>query len=441
MIGAMSRRARNAPPERATRTRELFEQLAVGAPAGASPLRIDEDGGVIFRVKVLGRFSRNNHGLSEAENGTDYGPSMRRAIAEYEGKKVKCNHPSDRTNPGKERPVEDTFGVLRNCVIESDESGEPAIWADLHCLTTHPMYPRVVEDVKKGLGVYGLSHNATSRRERFDRASRRLVIEELATVRSVDLVDKPATNRNLWESERPMKSNLRDLIESRLPKWSGPRRKWARKLLEDDAMAAPLGEGADAGDAGAADPDDALKGGFDAACRAVLDGDMSADEKIAKLRKLLKAHEKLTQDDEPEPPADDDGAGDDLEESVGDGSKNQDGQKGAMEFYDAWDRPSRHKKESESDELRLLRGEKAVRQLCESLGVSLSDAQVEAGAAIAAGRRKSYVESFQGRPGLKTPKSAPPGGRPPQEGKAKDRLESEGERKASVADDLAALRG
>lgn len=165
-----------------------------------APLKIDKDKGIIYRVKVLGRFSRNSHGAAEAENGTEYTlQAMKSELPLIEGRKVKTDHPPDRTNPGKERTIDATFGVLRNCLIESDEHGDPAIWGDLHCLTTHPMYPRVLEDVEKQLGVYGLSHNAAASKERMDRDRGLLVIEEIGIVRSVDLVDKPATNRNLWE--------------------------------------------------------------------------------------------------------------------------------------------------------------------------------------------------------------------------------------------------
>lgn len=426
--------------------RELLEQFAVSAGARTgSPLRIDEDAGVIFRVKVLGRFSRNNHGLTEAENGSEYSPGcMKSALADYEGRKVKCNHPADRANPGKERPVEDTFGILRNCVIESDEHGEPAIWADLHCLTAHPMYPRVVEDVKKGLGVYGLSHNAAAKRERFDRANKRLVIDELATVRSVDIVDKPATNRTLWESERVMPNttttSLRELLESRRPKLSKPRKLWADRLLEDDAMApamdAPQEMPED--DAGG-DEDDALWTGIRGAIEKLYEkfkaGSMDAKEVGRQVTEYLKAHDKLTGDDEPEePPADD------ASESEDDDEDDKGKGKGAME----------------SEELREFRAEKAARQLCESLEFkSPTTTQIEAVAGMKTDKgKRELIESFKAqaasaatpaKPGFKTPKSAPPGGTKPPEAKkpgnaGREVQESEEERKSAVANDLAVLR-
>lgn len=417
----MSKRAKSASPDRVAKMRELLEQFGVSA-AGGSPLKLDEATGVIFRAKVLGRYSRNNHGLVEAENGSEYSPAcMRSALAEYEGKKVKCNHPADRANPGKERPVEDTFGVLRNCVIESDEKGEPAIWADLHCLTSHPMYPRVVEDVKKGLGVYGLSHNASARRERFDRAARRLVIEELAQVRSVDLVDKPATNRTLWESEqKPMPTTLRNLLESRLPKWSKPRRAWARVLLEDDGMA-PMTDAPVGAEAEGADPDEMLWSGFKAAIMAVLDAsDATAEEKAKRIAKYIKSHDKLTSGCEPEGP-------DEVEEG---------------EECDKGD-----KDKQESEELAQLRAEKAARQLCEGLALANpTTAQVAAVAGVRDDKiKRELIESFKAAPARPThagkpPRSAAPGaaGKKDQQQKPRETLEGE---KDEIAESFRILRG
>jgi len=428
----MPSRTKTKPPTK--HQRALFEAVAFGAGVHTSPLEIDEEAGIIFRVKVLGRFSRNNHGLTEAENGTDYLPCMRQAIGEYEGKKVKCNHPADRSQPGKERPVEDTFGVLRNVLLEDDENGEPAVWADLHYLTSHPMAPRVVEDVKKGLGVYGLSHNAAAKRERFDRANKRLVIEELATVRSVDLVDKPATNRTLWESEMPAPktTNLRELLEARYGDWSKPRQLWADRLLEDDGMAplmdAPVDAPADDGD-----EHDALWAGFKAAIDKLFDkyvsGDMDEKEVGKQVTEYLKAHKKLTGSDEPEEPP----AKDASESEDGDDKKDKD----AME----------------SEELKQFKAEKKARELCESLGFVPTTLQVEAVAGVRGDKRqRELAESFKpkdaGNPakpgGPKPARSAAPGTvnapKDPKKDRPRDTLESEADRKAAVESDLATLR-
>jgi hypothetical protein len=181
--------------------RTLLELVAPTTRPGAR-LRVDTDAGIIFGVRVLGRFSRNSHGAPGAVNGTEYTRAcMESALPMYEDAPVKVGHPADRNRPGVERSPTETFGTLRNARVETDEQGEPCVRADLHFYTTHPLAERVVEDVQRGLGKFGLSHNAAAARERVDRGSRRLVIESLALVRSVDLVDNPATNRNLWEAD------------------------------------------------------------------------------------------------------------------------------------------------------------------------------------------------------------------------------------------------
>ncbi len=374
----------------APRQRALLEQFAVGTAVGTPALEIDREQGIIFGVKVLGRYSRNNHGLVEAENGSEYSPAcMRSAIAMYEGAKVKLNHPRDRTKPGAERDVDDNYGVLRNVRIESEADG---VRADLHYLKTHRKTPEILEDVERQLGLWGLSHNAAAARERFDRGAKRLVIEELATVRSVDLVDKPATNRNLWESEyRPVSTCLRDLLESRRPKWSKPRRKWADRLLEDDAMAptmdAPVEAPADGGD-----EDDALWSGFKGAIDKLFEkyaaGEMDEKEVGKQVVEYLKAHKKLTAADEPEAPKADASESDDDD----DGSKDK----------------------VESEELVTLRREKAARDLCESLGYTPTALQIEAVAGIKDGKRQrelaeSYKPAGKTGGGFKSPKSAAPG--------------------------------
>lgn len=398
--------------------RDLVEQVAVGIP-GQTPLKIDEANGVIFRVKVLGRFSRNNHGLTEAENGSEYTEGfMRSAIPMYEGCKVKVNHPPDRSRPAAERDVDDTFGILRNVRIESDEQGNPATWADLHYLNAHPLAPRVVEDVKKGLGVYGLSHNASAKRERFDRAARRLVIEEPAMVRSVDLVDKPATNRNLWESERTaVKITLRDLLESQRKRFSTNRQSWMDRLLEMDGMAACEDEMAPET---AADPDAALWSGFTAAIQAILDqyksGEIDASAATKSIGEYLKTHTKLGQKDDPEP------ASESEEDDVADKEKKTDDS----------DEEKKEKQESEVEkrvaalesENAKLKSDQKVRELCESEGLATpTKVQLKALALLESDAdRKELIGSWKSAGvgnKFKTPKSAATGSVKPAGGDKK----------------------
>jgi hypothetical protein len=338
------------------RPRHLLEQVTSSAP-----LRVDEVNGVIFRVKVLGRFSANSHGMAGATNGTDYGPCMAKARSLYEGQRVKADHP-ERGKAAHPRSVTDTLGVLKNVVVEGDERGEPAVWADLHCLTTHPLAPRVIEDAKKGMGAFGLSHNASSlpSGERLDRANRRLVIEELAVVRSVDLVDRPATNRTLWESQS-VKTTLRELIEDL--KLTPRRAKRRKALLEDAGMGAPLDAPMDAPPADA-DPAEGISAAFKAAIMSVIDGAMSRNEDpkaaLKKVKKLLDSHGDINGD----------GVVDDADLDAADDADDAD-----------------EEKTEAVKELARTKHKLAVRELCEEMGVTadktllgtLEDLSVEKG--------------------------------------------------------------
>lgn len=279
----------------ATNHPKLLEQSVIG-PAGQPPLVVDREAGVIRGVKVLGRFSPNCHGLKGVTEGTEYTPACFKASASlYEGAKIYTNHPDekDRKRPASPRTIDEPLGVLRNCVASDD-----GLRADLHYLKSHPMANRVCEDVERGMGVFGLSHNADAGASRV--VNGKLVIESIAKVHSVDLVDKPATNKNLWESHAMPTVTLRHLVEA--IKFKGTRARWALKVLED-------GETADAPMEAPAEettPEDAMSDGFRKACYSVvdkmIDGETDLAEGLKKLKDLITSHGKLTAKADPEEP-------------------------------------------------------------------------------------------------------------------------------------------
>lgn len=333
----MSAALKTAPRATPTWTRR---PLTEAVQACDSPLKVDKDRRIIFGVKVLGRFSRNSHGLREAVNGTEYTPQcMREALPLYEGVEVMANHAAGPA--AKARGVEDVLGVLRNARVEED-----GIRADLHYLDSHRTTAAVLEDVERAIGVFGLSHDAEAGRERFDRQSRRLVIESLKSVKSVDLVRKPASNRNLWESG-DMKT-VRQVIESL--DLSGRWGDWRKRLLEDHVMGPAMD--AAAPDAGSGD----LKGALMAALTPMLDDAFESGDPaklIAALKDFVKLHAKHTGkgDAEPEEPkteADEDGDKDDA-------------------------KPDDVKTEALKDENEKLKHKLKVRQLCEEAGVAKPD--------------------------------------------------------------------
>lgn len=176
----------------------------------AGPLRVDRDQGVIHGVKILGW---------ESDNGRRYLPEAgREAVPLYEGCKVFLDHPEKRSGT---RDDADAFGRLRDVRWEKD-----GVYGDLHFFMSHPMAARVCEDVERGLGVFGMSHNAQGEGETVDGV---FVIHHIVEVRSVDLVSEPATVKNLWESKMASrKQRIHAILESR--KLTASQRRFLKRL-------------------------------------------------------------------------------------------------------------------------------------------------------------------------------------------------------------------
>lgn len=372
-----------AAPRKSTTPRPLVEWAAAAGDSTEPALKIDKDKQTIYGVRVLGRYSRNAHGQAGADNGTEYTLAcMDDAVARglYEGVEVLANHEqlSGQTQGLKqrktERGVEYVVGVIHAPRREGD-----GIRGDLTYYTTHPMSARVVEDVEKRIGALGLSHDASAAKERFDRAAGRLVIEKLAAVNSVDLVRKPATNRNLWEGQQPMKKTLRQLLEALT--LTPVRQAWRKRLLEDGDMADPMATEMEA--PAGTDPDQALADGFRAAINAVLDAeDMDAAAKLAKIKTLLTTHEKLTAAEEPAEPVQED---EEKKKAAADKDKTEAVKENAK-----------------------LKHKLAVRELCETLGVAADKVLLESLEAVPLATARKLAEREKARGGK--PRSSGLGG-------------------------------
>lgn len=167
----------------------------------SAELRVDEENAVILGVKVLGADSANNRTYEAA--------AMEQAARLYEGSEVNIDHP-DRGTPDLDRTLAEGFGVLENVKQRGD-----AVYADLKYLKTHPLAEMVIERANRMPGNFGLSHNAegTVRME-----DGRQIVESIETVRSVDLVRNPATNKSLFESETPVKKKtLLEITKAKYP--------------------------------------------------------------------------------------------------------------------------------------------------------------------------------------------------------------------------------
>jgi len=145
--------------------------------------RVDAKAGVIRGVKILGPRSRNGRQYSMR--------AMEQAAALYEGVRVNLDHPG-RNEPSSGRSLADRLGVLRNVRVERN-----GVYGDLFLLTSHPLAAMVIEAAEKMPGTLGLSHNAEGH---ISTENGRAMVETIASVHSVDLVQNPATVAGLFEN-------------------------------------------------------------------------------------------------------------------------------------------------------------------------------------------------------------------------------------------------
>jgi hypothetical protein len=152
--------------------RESFGQAGMVADA-AQP--------VLKNVKILGLESLNKRRYNREAAG--------KAVGLYEGRAVNIDHP---LKPSEPRPLGSRFGILRGVKQDADGS----IRGDLHYNPHHPMAETVKWWAQNQPGALGLSHDAVGR-GRDDAGT--WVVEEIVSVRAVDLVADPATTKGLYE--------------------------------------------------------------------------------------------------------------------------------------------------------------------------------------------------------------------------------------------------
>lgn len=261
--------------------------LAEIAFTSASESKVDTAAGVIRGVKVLGLESKNTGrtlGLDHREFGDAVDKpyaytleALRAAVPFYENIGVYVDHPEfsydatgKRSISRRDRKTAERFGKLVNVRVT-----ETGMFADLEYLKSHPLAPMVAEAAERMPEQLGLSHNAGGRPEL---RNGRIVITEIADVRSVDLVgERPGTTTSLFESANPTKGTtvkitLKQLFEAADPKAAS--KPLLAKLLELDAAMGDMpmdyaGEVAPTTEAPAAE--DQLKSGLLAAVTAKLE--------------------------------------------------------------------------------------------------------------------------------------------------------------------------
>lgn len=159
--------------------------------------RVDQDAGVIRGVRILGRRSRNGREYSDG--------ALAQAARLYQRLGVNLNHPHRPSADGA-RDVQDGFGWLEAIEVRPD-----GVYGDLHYFRAHPGADLIVEAAMRNPRRFGLSHHAEGRVVQRDG---RLIVESIESVRSVDIVQNPATNLGLFESETPtVLRPLRDILQ------------------------------------------------------------------------------------------------------------------------------------------------------------------------------------------------------------------------------------
>jgi hypothetical protein len=163
----------------------MLEQLHEYCSSRGLSIPIDRAAAVIRGVKLLGLTSKN---------GREYPAAvLERARALYEAAKVNVNHPKG--HPSAPRDYQDRIGVIRSVEVRSGEG----LFGDLHYNPKHVLAEQLAWDAEHAPENVGFSHNVRARTTRRGDA---VIVEEILSVNSVDLVADPATTSGLFENEK-----------------------------------------------------------------------------------------------------------------------------------------------------------------------------------------------------------------------------------------------
>lgn len=145
-----------------------------------STLKVDHEKGIIPACKILGRVSANNR---------EYTPgSITNAIQLYESCAVFVDH----GKKGEVRSYRDRLGQFKNVSEQAD-----GLFGDFHFNPKHALAEQIAWDAENCPSNCGFSHDAEAHVSRKDGKQ---IVESILSVRSVDLVAKPATTAGLFES-------------------------------------------------------------------------------------------------------------------------------------------------------------------------------------------------------------------------------------------------
>jgi predicted regulator of Ras-like GTPase activity (Roadblock/LC7/MglB family) len=244
------------------------------------------------------------------------------------------------------------------------------VYGDLHYLKSHPQADVVAEAAERNPNRLGLSHHAEGA-VRMDGAS--VVVESVDKVYSVDLVQTPATNAGLFESEGK-RMTIREAAEM-----AGE-----EKVLAAEGM----GEYADK-------PMRENEGDyFSAMVSEVLASGADRSEKMKKIAAILKAQEMLTAE-APSAPAAPEG---EMEEQAGEEVKKM--AESVAQIMGKLD--------SLVESVSSIKAEHDARKLLESAGRDVTPERLAALQAVPADKRAALLESWPAGQRGARPAASPP---------------------------------
>lgn len=138
-------------------------------------------GNVIKGVKIIG---------AKSAHGRNYPAAvLEKAIPLYESAPVFISHPDPREKRRGSRLLRDHLGNLENVGTNGSDGG---LFGDLSVKLSHPLARQIMEEAPTA--SFGLSHNAI-----VEMNADETEVTSIVEVNSVDLVDDPATTKNLFE--------------------------------------------------------------------------------------------------------------------------------------------------------------------------------------------------------------------------------------------------
>jgi len=157
------------------------ERFREYAATQTTPYEVDETGGIIKNVLVLGMQSRGT--------GVYTHRVMEEALPQYADKPTFINHTRDGSHPR----YESKLGVHRNPRMSPE-----GIRTDFHFNPAHACASQLIWDAKNDPKNVGFSHDADCS-YRIENGKR--IVHAIEKVYSIDLVTKPGTTGGMWEEE------------------------------------------------------------------------------------------------------------------------------------------------------------------------------------------------------------------------------------------------